>query len=223
MKRSEINSAIRKAETLLKAHHWAMPDFAYWSPEDHKTHKARHDWLAARQIGWDVTDFGLGDFERTGLVLFCVRNGLSGLPAERPYAEKLLFVEPGQVTPFHAHKVKLEDIIVRGGGTLCVEFSETGTVTPADDAPLTDKVQIDGAEFPAFGRVHKLRAGQSITIPRGLQHSFWAEEATVFVAEVSQCNDDKHDNFFRDGIGRFSEIEEDESAYRLLWNETVTS
>lgn len=223
MKRSRINAAIRKAEALLAAHHWAMPDFASWTPEDHRANPARHAWLSERQIGWDVTDFGLGDFEKLGLVLFCLRNGIAGRPGERPYAEKLLFVEPGQVTPFHAHKVKLEDIIVRGGGTLCVEFSQAGTVTPAHGEPLEDTVLIDGTRESAFGRTHKLRAGQSITIPRGLQHSFWGEGETVFVAEVSQCNDDMQDNFFRDGIGRFSQIEEDEPAYRLLWNEQITA
>lgn len=221
MKRSSINAAIRKAEALFAAHHWILPDFASWTPDDHRANPERHAWLSERQIGWDVTDFGLGDFDARGLVLFCVRNGIAGRPGERPYAEKLLVVEPDQVTPFHAHKVKLEDIIVRGGGTLCVEFSEAGTVTPADGDPLEDTVLIDGMEHPAFGHVHKLRAGQSITIPRGLQHSFWGEGETVFVAEVSQCNDDMNDNFFRDRIGRFSAIEEDAPPYRLLWNEQI--
>ena len=223
MKRSRINAAIRKAETQLAEYHWLMPDFASWTPDDHRTNTARHAWLAQRQIGWDVTDFGLGNFEKQGLVLFCVRNGIAGLPGERPYAEKLLFVEPDQVTPFHAHMVKLEDIIVRGGGTLCIEFSEAGKVEPAHGEPLVETVLIDGIKEPAYGRVHKLRLGQSITIPRGLQHSFWGEGGSVFAAEVSQSNDDKKDNFFRDGIGRFSQIEEDEPAYRLLWNETVAS
>ena len=219
MKRSEINAALRDAEALLAEHRWAMPDFASWSAADHAAHPERSRWLAERQIGWDVTDFGLGDFARRGLVLFCVRNGIDGIAAERPYAEKLLFVGVGQETPFHAHRKKLEDIIVRGGGTLCVAFTPEGAVEPASGEPVADTVRIDGAEVPAHGTVHRLRAGQSITIPRGLQHSFWGEEAPVFVAEVSQCNDDKGDNFFLEGLGRFSEIEEDAPPHRLLWNE----
>ena len=221
MKRSQINAAIRDAERTLAAHQWAMPDFAAWSPEDHAADPARHRWLSDRQIGWDVTDFGLGDFARRGLVLFCVRNGIDGIPAERPYAEKLLFVGVGQVTPYHAHKKKLEDIIVRGGGTLCVSFTPDGAVAPSSGEAVGDVVMIDGSEVPAHGTVHRLRPGQSITIPRGLQHSFWGEDAPVFVAEVSQCNDDKNDNFFLEPIGRFSDIEDDESPHRLLWNETI--
>lgn len=219
MKRSDVNAAIQAAEQQLADHGWAMPDFACWTPADHAANPDRSRWLAERQIGWDVTDFGQGDFARRGLVLFCVRNGLTGVPGERPYAEKLLFVGVDQVTPFHAHKMKLEDIIVRGGGTLCVAFTAEGTVTPSGGEPLSDTAMIDGTPVPATGEVHRLRAGQSITIPRGLQHSFWGEDAPVFVAEVSQCNDDKGDNFFLEPLGRFSEIDEDACAHRLLWNE----
>ncbi len=223
MKRSEINAAIRNAEKMTQAYGWAMPDFAAWTPEDHKADPERHRWLSERQIGWDVTDFGQGDFARRGLVLFCVRNGLDGVPSERPYAEKLLFVGVDQETPFHAHRQKLEDIIVRGGGTLCVEFSRDGAVTPSSGEGITDIAMIDGTPVPAHDRVHRLRAGQSITIPRGLQHRFWGEGEPVFVAEVSQRNDDKGDNYFLEELGRFSEIEEDEPPYRLLWNEKIAS
>ena len=45
-----------------------------------------------------------------------------GVAEEKPYAEKLLVVGEKQETPFHFHKVKMEDIIVRGGGNLIIEF-----------------------------------------------------------------------------------------------------
>jgi D-lyxose ketol-isomerase len=221
MKRSEVNEAICSAEGILREHRFALPDFANWTKGDRARERERAAWLSERQIGWDVTDFGSGDFARRGLTLFCVRNGLQGVPGERPYAEKLLFVGDGQETPFHAHRVKLEDIIVRGGGTLCVEFSQDGSfeVDPAG-APAGCAI-IDGAPVPAFGRVHRLGAGQSITVPRGLQHRFWGEGATVFVAEVSQCNDDMADNYFLGDVPRFAGIEEDEEPLRTLWNEPV--
>lgn len=221
MKRSEINRAIGEAEAILRDHRFVLPDFADWSREDRARETERAAWLAERQIGWDVTDFGSGDFYRRGLTLFCVRNGLQGQEGERPYAEKLLFVGVDQETPFHAHRVKLEDIIVRGGGVLCVEFSQAGSFAIEPAGAPKGCATIDGRHVPAFGTVHRLRAGQSITVPRGLQHRFWGEEAPVFVAEVSQCNDDKADNYFRDGVPRFAGIEEDEDPYRLLWNEDV--
>lgn len=216
MKRSAINAAIRQAEAMLQTYKWALPEWAGWSVDDHKANTKQSAWLADRQLGWDVTDFGHGDFAKRGLTLFCVRNGKQGNATERPYAEKLLFVGVGQETPFHAHKIKLEDIIVRGGGTLCVEFTDSHF---KGNGPLPSTVMIDGKELPLLGRVHRLAAGQSITIHRGVQHRFWGENEPVFVAEVSQCNDDMTDNYFIEAPARFAEIEEDERAHRLLWNE----
>ena len=215
MKRSQINQALRSAKDTLNSFRWALPVWANWSVADHRANPDQSAWLRARQMGWDVTDYGGGDFGRRGLALFCLRNGLLA-PGERPYAEKLLFVGVDQEAPFHAHKSKLEDIIVRGGGTLCIEFTADGAVL---DCPETT-VRIDGATAPLFG-IHRLTAGQSITVPRGIQHRFWGEGAPVFVGEVSECNDDLTDNYFLDPIGRFSEIVEDEAPYRPLWNEAL--
>lgn len=216
MKRSEINIELKAADATLVDFHWALPAWGHWSVADHRANPRHSAWLRDRQLGWDVTDFGQGNFAERGLTLFCVRNGGQG-PDERPYAEKLLFVGVGQETPFHAHKNKLEDIIVRGGGTLCMEFTRQGAILDA----IKETVRIDGAEAPLFGQIHRLTAGQSITVPRGVQHRFWGEGSPVFVAEVSQCNDDLTDNYFLEPIGRFSDIEEDESPYRYLWNEAL--
>ncbi|MBG6176555.1 D-lyxose ketol-isomerase [Labrenzia sp. EL_208] len=214
MNRSEINQALKAAEETLARYSWALPDWACWSVDDHRVNASQSKWLRDRQLGWDVTDFGSGAFADRGLTLFCVRNGTRS-PGERPYAEKLLFVGVDQETPFHAHKQKLEDIIVRGGGTLCLELIPDGAVL--ETAGTT--VRIDGMSAPMFGHVHRLTAGQSITVPRGVQHRFWGEKAPVFAAEVSQCNDDLTDNYFLEPLGRFSEILEDEPPYRQLWNE----
>lgn len=214
MKRSEINQALKAAEATLADYRWSLPAWASWTIAEHSANSNHSAWLHERQLGWDVTDFGSGDFANRGLTLFCVRNGTNAAD-ERPYAEKLMFVGVGQETPFHAHKQKLEDIIVRGGGTLCVEFTTDGAVLDCSDTT----VRIDGAQAPLYGQTHRLNAGQSITIPRGVQHRFWGEGAPVFTAEVSQCNDDLTDNYFLASVGRFAEITEDEEPYRLLWNE----
>jgi len=216
MKRSRINRALREARQMVADHGFALPGWADWTMADHRAHADQSRFLTERQIGWDVTDFGSGDFERRGLALLCLRNGIQNDPAERPYAEKLLFVGEEQETPFHCHKVKLEDIIVRGGGNLMVEFTREGSIEIGPWDP-----RVDGAPVDPFGGPIRLGPGASITIPRGLQHRFWGEagKGAVFVAEVSQCNDDHNDNFFLEPLGRFSEIEEDETATRPLWNE----
>src|ERR1700730_4830632 len=86
----------------------------------------RGGYCASHQMGWDVTDFGSGRFAERGLVIFCLRNGRQGVAEEKPYAEKLLVVRENQETPFHFHKVKMEDIIVRGGGNLMIELHNAG-------------------------------------------------------------------------------------------------
>ncbi len=215
MNRSEINAALRAARSMCDSHGFALPGWADWTMAHHAANPEQSAFLIRRQIGWDVTDFGSGNFAARGLALLCIRNGIQGDAAERPYAEKLLFVNEDQETPFHAHKVKLEDIIVRGGGNLMVEFTRDGSFT--DD----NMVRVDGRLLPAFEGPIRIMPGASITIPRGLMHRFYGEvgQGPVFVAEVSQCNDDRNDNFFLEPLGRFSAVVEDEAALLPLWNE----
>ena len=116
MKRSEINAAIRRAMELLRENRWSLPPWAHWTAEDYAGNAATAGYLRDHQMGWDVTDFGSGDFARRGLTLFCVRNGVQSESKGKPYAEKLLIVAEGQETPTHRHRVKMEDIINRAGG-----------------------------------------------------------------------------------------------------------
>ena len=68
-------------------------------------------------LGWDITDFGKGEYDRLGLLMFTIRNGSFDNPKYvKPYAEKLLITEEEQITPYHFHWKKMEDIINRGGG-----------------------------------------------------------------------------------------------------------
>lgn len=215
MKRSAINAALTEARATCAAHQFKLPRWADWTLADHRANAEQSRFLTERQIGWDVTDFGSGDFARRGLALLCIRNGIQGDVAERPYAEKLLFVGEDQETPFHCHKVKLEDIIVRGGGNLMVEFTAQGSI------PGWEQPRIDGLAVDPFAGPIRITPGNSITIPRGLQHRFYGEvgHGPVFVAEVSQCNDDRGDNFFLEPLGRFSTVAEDETVLWPLWNE----
>jgi D-lyxose ketol-isomerase len=57
-----------------------------------------------------------------------------------------------------------------------------------------------------------LSSGERVTLTRGVLHSFWADSEHAVLGEVSTANDDAHDNYFEDKrVGRFSEIDEDES------------
>jgi D-lyxose ketol-isomerase len=220
MKRSQINAAIRQAMELLEANRWSLPPWAHWTSDDYGKSGATAQYLRDHQMGWDVTDFGAGDFAKRGLTLFCVRNGVQSDPNEKPYAEKLLFVREDQETPTHRHRVKMEDIINRAGGVLVLEFAHADGAGKATDAPVT--VCVDGvARTLKPWEKLRLNPGESVTIERGVYHRFYAEsgKGSVLVGEVSQVNDDHTDNYFLEPIGRFAKIEEDEPPLRRLWNE----
>ena len=87
-------------------------------------------------LGWDITDFGLGEYRACGLLLFTMRNGrLSNLRSGvgKTYCEKAMILDPGQHCPAHHHWIKVEDIIVRAGGTMGVEVHNA-----ADDGSFAD-------------------------------------------------------------------------------------
>lgn len=64
-----------------------------------------------------------------------------------------------------------------------------------------------------------LHPGQSVCLPVGLYHRFWAEKGIVMGWEISMVNDDHTDNRFLEAGGRFPSIEEDEPARWLLCSE----
>lgn len=219
MKRSAINTAIKHAEALLARHHFAMPPFAAWTTQDWEKHQNATAEVRRAGLGWDITDFGKGDFARLGLTLFTIRNGdAANLSTGKGmvYAEKAIIVQKGQRCPMHYHFIKTEDIINRGGGILALELVETGEDGKAD-LGRDVVVRTDAMErrFPPNG-ILRLHPGESVTLTPGLAHAFWAEEGDVFVGEVSTVNDDKTDNAFLEPVARFPSIEEDEAAYRLI-------
>ena len=222
MKRSEINAIMRDATKFMEEKCVILPPFAYWSVEDWAEKNHEYDEIRDNMLGWDITDFGYGDYNKVGLLMFTVRNGnFSDEKYQKPYAEKLLIVEENQITPFHFHWSKMEDIINRGGGNLLVQVynstkdEELDTVTPV-------KVMSDGRtyEVPA-GSIVKITPGESITLYPCMYHKFWGEEGTgkILLGEVSKVNDDRIDNRFLEKTGRFPEIEEDEKPLYLLGNE----
>ena len=68
MKRSEINRAVKRASEAFEKHGWILPP----NPK------------------WDVTDFGLGDFEKYGLI--CIN-----LTEQPEYCEKIMFLNKSRL------------------------------------------------------------------------------------------------------------------------------
>ena len=219
MKRSRINQVMAAADDMIRQYGFTLPPFAYWTPDQFRANKAQAARVIEGRCGWDITDYGRGDFDKLGLFLFTLRNGLlSDLQKGRGmcYAEKLLIARQDQLSPCHTHAIKAEDIINRGGATLVVELH--GSDDAGNHAPdRGGVVYCDGIARPfAAGEKLRLKPGESVTLLPGDWHAFWGEGGDVLIGEVSTVNDDLTDNIFAEPLGRFAEVEEDESPTHLL-------
>ncbi len=178
MKRSDINRLIRSAGKCFTAHGWTLPP----------------------QPRWDVTDFGLGDCLKYGLVLI-------NLAEEPEYCEKLMYALKNMTTPAHTHRKKKEDIICRWGRLDLLLWKDQ---TLAQGETLSLKINGQNMEVRSGQPVH-LQAGERITLVPGVYHEFFPASEECIIGEVSTANDDLHDNFFvNPDVGRFPGVEEDE-------------
>ncbi len=224
MKRSEINKSLKEAVGFFKKNKFHLPQWAYWTREDWIKNQQRAREVIVNGLGWDVTDFGTGNFDENGLLLFTLRNGNISSPEGKSYAEKIMIVRENQVTPWHFHWSKMEDIINRGGGNLVIELSNS--LNEYNFADTKVKVKIDSVDYEFEPKEQVvLKPGESINLPQFLFHTFYGEEGSgpVLVGEVSAVNDDAKDNNFMGlKMPRYPEIEEDEQPlYYLCWEYPV--
>ncbi len=221
MKRSEINKVIKDFEQKLEKHCFLLPPFLRFTAEEWTEKDESYDEIRDTALGWDVTDYGEGRFYELGLALITIRNGVVNSEAyPKPYAEKIMLLYEGQISPNHFHWKKHEDIINRGGGNLVFRL---WNATEDEELSSEDvKISKDGTLLSlSAGSELILKPGESITLPPYLYHEFYVEKGTeyVLIGEVSSCNDDNTDNRFYESLGRFPVIVEDEAPYRLLCNE----
>jgi D-lyxose ketol-isomerase len=216
MKRSEINQIIEDAKSFIAEKQFFLPPWAYWSVDDWKKNKQDALEIMDNMLGWDITDFGSGDFYSRGLFLFTIRNGKFNVD-KKPYAEKIMIVEENQETPMHYHWSKMEDIINRGGGNLVIELYNATSDSKFKPTPVHFKTDGVKRSVNAGGKV-VLTPGESICLEQGMYHRFYGEtgKGKVLVGEVSMVNDDTSDNCFYEKFGRFPEIVEDVQPVHLL-------
>lgn len=220
MKRSTVNEIIHESDAFMRSFGFVMPPFAYLAPETLKAHvEGSGAMIRDHMMGWDITDYGQGDYDNLGLFLFTLRNGNAAnvVRGMGPlYAEKLLISEENQISPMHHHLKKTEDIINRGGGTLVLELWTRAEDGGLDDVAPVEVVTDGQLRVLKPGEHLALAPGESVTLEPWHWHAFWGEGGKVLIGEVSNVNDDRTDNIFREPIGRFSKIEEDEAPLHLL-------
>ena len=225
MKRSRINDIIRAADSFIHEQGFTLPPFGYWTVEHFCKFREQSAGIIGGRLGWDVSDFGTGDFNRYGLVEFTLRNGVKQIRPRAKgmlYAEKLIVCRPGQTKPMHRHHAKTEDIINRGGGRGVFQLyaSDANGEIDSDSDVLFLTDGMDRAMPP--GGLVRLGPGESITLEPGIWHRFWAEDQDVLFGQVSTVNDDLEDNVFVGSVERYATIEEDVPPWRLLVSDYST-
>ena len=75
MKRSEINRALKELEAMCREYRCYLPPFCAFTPEDWARLGHEYDEVRDCMLGWDITDYGMGDFDRFGFSLITIRNG----------------------------------------------------------------------------------------------------------------------------------------------------
>jgi mannose-6-phosphate isomerase-like protein (cupin superfamily) len=83
-----------------------------------------------------VLDFGLGDFQRIGLIEYWIANEV-----DAGYCGKYLFVFDGQTCPLHYHKDKVETFFIVKGAVI-MSFNNSSSVMQAGSVLKVDTTNV---------------------------------------------------------------------------------
>ena len=76
MKRSEINRALKELEAMCEKHRCYLPPFCSFTPEQWQSAGHEYDEVRDCMLGWDITDYGQGDFDKIGFSLVTWRTSI---------------------------------------------------------------------------------------------------------------------------------------------------
>ena len=180
MKRSVIEAARKRAAEMLA--------------------KAGIAITPKEQRGMEVIDLGLGEFEKTGLMLVVYIN------TDRYCAKELIMV-PRQTCPEHRHPPA-----ARGPGkmeTFRCRWGKVWLYSPGEPAGRPKARVPEGSEdyYTVFHEV-ELKPGEQYTIPPDTFHWFQAGDEGAIVSEFSTTSRDESDVFTDPRIRRAPQVEE---------------
>ena len=109
MKRSEINKALKEIESMCAKYKCFLPPFCHFTPEEWQEKGHEYDEIRDCVLGWDITDYGLGNFDKVDMSLITIRNGNRKMADKysKVYAEKLLYMKEGNIPRFTPTDTKL--------------------------------------------------------------------------------------------------------------------
>ncbi len=144
----------------------------------------------------EVSDFGLGDLERTGLQLVVYVN------TDRVCAKEMV-LRPGQTCPEHRH-VGAGDELGKEE-TFRVRAGEVWLYVDGDPTPSPRAVAPRPAHYTAWHEI-VLRPGDQHTIFPGTRHWFQAGPEGAVVTEFSTRSTDERDVFTDPDIRRITVV-----------------
>lgn len=230
LKRSFINEKFRQAIEAVKRSGYPVPEYMMWSPEDWATKSREYQEIVDCQMGWDITDFGSGDFGKDGLVTFNPLNGKYGdARYVRPYGERLCFSWPGSNGgPLHYHRGKMEDLQNWSEGSMYVRH---WNVTPYGERDFDSMVmvRIDGRRYMVKpGEIIEVKHHQRICSMPFIAHEGVAVDDVPydpdalpgFCVELSSVVNDRVDNIYFEPWRKWDvDVIEDEPAQFCRVNE----
>lgn len=154
MQRSEVNNYLQHTREFFRQQDvhlppWADYSVSQWRAQDRDVIQE----ILALRLSWDLTIFGAADFMQTGLTQFTLRNGSpGGQPWHKPYAEKIMHVREGQLTPMHYYPRMMEDIVNRGGSR----------------AHYQRQLRGDAGNVSRVGGLHQFQGGAEHALRRGV-------------------------------------------------------
>jgi len=205
MKRSDVNRAIRETLAFIVASGYqaVLPVKATFNLADwynlHFHDTANHDemgHIVQANLGWDVTNFGFGDFNNWGRVLYTLENRSKDYYPDQTFSLKLLNSRPGQKAPMHYHEFKREVIKVLVGQVIMDLCKITGEGRGEGQLDRYSDNWIrrndERVMIPADTEV-VLNPQETLYLQREHGHSFWGgddPEMGTLSLEKATVNDD---------------------------------
>lgn len=220
MKRTEINENLLLALDFFQAYRFLLPKWAVWRKANWEHCGPEADEIRQCRLGWEISDFGRGQFSQLGALRFVLRRGAPAVRRrDKPYEESIGLCQVEQVMPMHYHPERMVDLTNRGGGELVVQVQAANERGRPDNQSRVG-VSVNGISYNLKpGGMVRLTGGDWISLRPGTYCKFWAEKAGCLVGELGSMATSAPATRYLDDIAWETEIEEDEPALYLLSHE----
>ena len=189
MKRSELNKIMKDAVEFIEKMNFNLPPFVYWSSDEWMTKGHEYDEIRDNMLGWDITDFGSGDYSKIGLLMITLRNGKDIINR----GGGNLIIQVYNSTEDEEMDRESPVKIMSDGCEYEVAAGSLIKLMPGESISIQPRMY------------HKFWGEEG--------------KGTILVGEVSKVNDDLVDIRFYDPTGSFPEIGEDVKPLYLFCNE----